>query len=132
MDTIGKRIAHHRKLKDLTQVELAEKLDLSVSAISQWEQEKTEPSISNLKALCQEFETPLEWLAFGTGKSGIEDYLIDITQAFEGDPRLIYLSDYHREFVTAFSVLPADQQEKVIEYISLLAGKYGQATSAKG
>jgi transcriptional regulator with XRE-family HTH domain len=120
MKTIGSRIKEHRKLKGFTQAQLAEKLGITVGSVSQWEQGVTEPSISNMKALCTHLETPLEWLAFGTGVSGLEEYLVDITKLYEGDPRLIYLSDSQKDFIEAFSRLPKVWQAKVIEEVQIV------------
>lgn len=52
MDTIGKRIAYHRREKELTQEELAQKLGLSAQAVSKWENDQTCPDIQLLPTLC--------------------------------------------------------------------------------
>lgn len=52
MDTIGKRIAYHRREKELTQEELAQKLGLSAQAVSKWENDQTCPDIQLLPELC--------------------------------------------------------------------------------
>ena len=53
MDTIGKRIAYHRRQKELTQEELAQKLGLSAQAVSKWENDQTCPDIQLLPILCE-------------------------------------------------------------------------------
>ena len=52
MDTIGKRIGHYRREKELTQEELAQKLGLSAQAVSKWENDQTCPDIQLLPTLC--------------------------------------------------------------------------------
>ncbi len=54
--SIGKNIKRARQEADMTQEQLAEFLNISVSAISQWESDKTTPDISMLPALCNIFQ----------------------------------------------------------------------------
>lgn len=49
--SIGARIAKARKAKKLSQAELAKKVDLSRSAVAQWETGECSPSASALVAL---------------------------------------------------------------------------------
>ena len=49
--TIGKRIAHLRKKKGLTQEELANAMGVSPQAVSKWENDQTCPDISALPTL---------------------------------------------------------------------------------
>lgn len=50
---IGKFISECRKEKNLTQMQLAEKLDITNKAISKWETEKSMPDASNMLTLCK-------------------------------------------------------------------------------
>ena len=49
---IGKFIADERKLKKITQLELAEMLGVSDRAISNWENGKNMPDLSLFKSIC--------------------------------------------------------------------------------
>ena len=51
--TIGKRIAHFRKEKGLTQEELAQHMGISPQAVSKWENDQTCPDISALPKLAR-------------------------------------------------------------------------------
>ena len=51
--TIGKRIAHLRKEKGLTQEELAQHMGVSGQAVSKWENDQTCPDISALPKLAK-------------------------------------------------------------------------------
>ena len=51
-ETIGNRIAKYRKLKNLTQEGLAERVGVSAQAVSKWENELSCPDISLLPTLC--------------------------------------------------------------------------------
>lgn len=53
---IGKNIRRYRQEANMTQEKLAELLNVSVSAVSQWEGEKTIPDLSMLPALCNLFQ----------------------------------------------------------------------------
>lgn len=52
---IGKNIKKYRQELNMTQEKLAELLNISVSAVSQWESEKTIPDISLIPTLCNLF-----------------------------------------------------------------------------
>lgn len=54
--SIGKNIKKARQEADMTQEQLAELLNISVSAVSQWESDKTTPDISMIPALCNVFQ----------------------------------------------------------------------------
>lgn len=59
---IGIKIKKFRHQKDLTQEQLAEYLNVSVSAVSQWESGKTVPDVSTLLALANFFDVTLDEL----------------------------------------------------------------------
>ena len=63
--TIIKKLRHQR---DLTQEQLAEYLNVSVSAVSQWESGKTVPDVSTLLALANFFDVTLDELFDRTSK----------------------------------------------------------------
>ncbi len=59
---IGTTIKKLRRGKDMTQETLAEYLGVSVSAVSQWEAEKTAPDLSLIPSLCNLFEVTADEL----------------------------------------------------------------------
>ena len=59
---IGIKIKEFRHQKDLTQEQLAEYLNVSVPAVSQWESGKTVPDVSTLLALANFFDVTLDEL----------------------------------------------------------------------
>ena len=60
---IGAFIAQCRKEKSLTQIQLAELLDITNQAVSKWENGTSDPSTTNLIALANLFDiTPEEML----------------------------------------------------------------------
>lgn len=62
MDTIGKRIAQHRKNLGLTQDQLAEKLGITAQAVSKWENDLSCPDIAMLPRLADIFATSTDAL----------------------------------------------------------------------
>lgn len=67
--SIGKLIARLRNEKGLTQAELARKLNVTDKAVSKWENEDGEPSISLLPAIAEEFGITLDYLMRGIAPS---------------------------------------------------------------
>ena len=63
--TIGKRIAHLRKEKGLTQEELAQHMGISPQAVSKWENDQTCPDISALPKLARLFGVTVDELLEG-------------------------------------------------------------------
>ncbi len=63
--SIGKTITTLRKAKGWTQVELAEKLDVSDKAISKWEKDAGVPSIEFFPHLAQLFDVTIDYLITG-------------------------------------------------------------------
>ncbi len=62
---IGKFIAQCRKNKNMTQAELAEKLNITDRAISKWETEKGMPDSSIMLELCNELDITVNELLSG-------------------------------------------------------------------
>lgn len=59
---LAKKLTALRKDKGLTQIEVAEELNVSRQAVSKWEVGDTVPSTGNLKYLARLYEVPLEYL----------------------------------------------------------------------
>jgi len=62
---IGKFIAERRKNKNLTQLQLAEKLNITDRAISKWETGKGMPDSSIMMELCKELDISVNELLSG-------------------------------------------------------------------
>lgn len=63
--SIGKTIATLRKEKGWTQVELAEKLQVSDKAVSKWEKDDSSPSVEFFPALAELFGVSIDYLMTG-------------------------------------------------------------------
>lgn len=76
MTTIGREISKRRKELNMTQVELADKLLVSYQAVSQWENGKSMPELSNLTRLAEVLDMPLEKL-LGQKEAEVVEKVID-------------------------------------------------------
>lgn len=88
--SIGKTIADLRKQKGWTQIELAEKLQVSDKAVSKWEKDNGAPSIEFFPALAELFGVSIDYLM--TGKA-TEKEVIAISKtelcAKQDNPKLV-------------------------------------------
>lgn len=62
---LGERIIALRKERDISQTELARRLNVSRQAVSKWEQGSSSPDTAKLIQLAQILETDVEYLATG-------------------------------------------------------------------
>ena len=62
---LGERIITLRKERDISQTELARRLNVSRQAVSKWEQGTSSPDMAKLIQLAQILETDVEYLATG-------------------------------------------------------------------
>ncbi len=74
---IGKKIAELRKAKDLTQLELADRMVVSYQAVSNWERGNSMPDISNLVELAKILEVSIEELLDSEKETRIVKKVID-------------------------------------------------------
>ena len=95
---IGRFIAERRKINNLTQAELAERLSITDRAVSKWENGRSMPDSSIMLALCKELKISVNDLLNGEVVS-VENYneklekqlLEVIKQKEEADKRLLAL-----------------------------------------
>lgn len=65
---IGKRIKEIRKVTNITQQTLADKIGLKRNTIANYEIEQITPSDRTIADICREFNVCEEWLRNGTGE----------------------------------------------------------------
>lgn len=73
MRTIAQNICYYRNKKQLTQQQLADKLNVSHHTISKWECGNNTPSVEDLKRLAQLFGLTLDELTNNNDKLAIKD-----------------------------------------------------------
>lgn len=61
MNKVGDKIYNLRKEKKLSQEELAEKLNVARPTISRWENNAVQPTMENIKSLCEMFNVAISY-----------------------------------------------------------------------
>ena len=130
--TIGNKIKQLRRERDLTQEQLAEYLNVSISAVSQWESGKTLPDISLILPLANFFDVSTDTL-FGRCEQANEEIIAEYDQKSseygnrgEIDARLalwreaaaLYPGDFHVLQMLAHALYstvhaPGEQDDKI-------------------
>lgn len=75
--TIGERLKELRKECKLTQIELAEKLNVNYQTVARIEKNQREPSIDILLKMCQIFNVSSDYLLGKTKTKSIQDYTLE-------------------------------------------------------
>lgn len=106
-EKIGKFIAENRKLKKMTQVELAEKLGVSDRSISKWENGRCMPDLSLFEPLCKELGITINELLSGE-KIKNEEYQKEL------EKNIVNTIDYSQKQI--------ESQKRRISYIIMIIG----------
>jgi transcriptional regulator with XRE-family HTH domain len=86
METMGQRIKAMREQRGWSQTDLAEKVGVTFSAVSQWERDETENvKLLPFLRLAKLFETDPHYLVFGPGRGATE--LLKPVQASKRRPK---------------------------------------------
>ena len=115
MELLAERIKQARQSKNLSQKQLAQRIGVSASAISQYESNShfhSEPSIKNLIKLTKALNVSFEWLTTGRGIKEIEDFLLGEKTTYKDDHRIISLTKQQKDILLLFDKLPNDWKEK--------------------
>ena len=75
MNNIGKNIKQLRENANMTQEEMAEKLNVTRQAISNWETGKTQPDIDTLHKIATLFETDINEVIYGAKQPVRVEYI---------------------------------------------------------
>ena len=108
MKKVGRKISELRKAKNMTQLELADKMNVSFQAVSNWERGNSMPDISKLPELAEIFGTSIDVIL------GAKSELIE--SAAEGKLEE-YVSENKvsvEELKEAAPILKPDQVERVV------------------
>lgn len=104
---IGRFIAENRKLKKMTQVELAEKLGVSDRSVSKWENGRCMPDLSLFEPLCEELGITINEFLSGE-KIKKEEYQEEL------EKNIVNTIDYSQKQV--------DGQKRKVSYILMITG----------
>jgi len=123
MTELNQRLSQTRRARKLRQHQVAEHLDVSLGAVSQWEQGKTKPNMRNLVLLAKLLNVSLDWLLSGV-ETVKETQKASYSSNQEKFKNLSALSTQEEELLYVFAKLPIDWQGKVIETLQFLAKHY--------
>ena len=87
----GEKLSFLRKQCGMTQIELAEKLDISRQAVSRWEQGTAEPSTENLIRIGKLFGVPVDDLVNGTIQQQVEPPMLVNEVRDKKEPKKHYI-----------------------------------------
>ena len=108
---LSDRLANARREKNLTQREVAEKLNVSFQAVSLWERGETSPDIDKLAELASLYHVTTDWLLTGIEK---ENVFIDFQDSLSD--RLFDEGRMYTYIKTYASVKKLYQTAKVLPY----------------
>jgi transcriptional regulator with XRE-family HTH domain len=109
IETLANRAKYFRKKLGLTQKELAQHIDVSMSSICEIENGKHKPSCDYLQGAAKVFNLNLYWLLFGDGEMQLDPVLPGINKKprFQSNSRDIkrFLHYFHESAIVQHSVL---------------------------
>ena len=109
MKEIGKKISSLRKERNMTQMELADKLGISFQAVSNWERGNTMPDISKLPELAEIFRVSIDDLLNGRA-SLVNAVLDDTVDAYMEEDKAT-----EQEIADILPILKPGQTKKILE-----------------
>ena len=113
MKQIGKKITNLRKAHNMTQMELADKLDISFQAVSNWERGNTMPDISKLPELADIFQISVDELLNGKAPL-VEAVLNDTVDEYMEDGNIT-----EQEIADTLPLLKPEQAEEIVDKVDI-------------
>ena len=109
LDTIAGRTRHFRKKMGLSQRELAQQINVSITSLCEIENSKHKPNCDFLEGISRVFNVNLYWLLFGAGEMILDpgELLIKQLPRFQSNPRDIgtFLRYFRESAIVHHSVL---------------------------
>ncbi|WP_252225798.1 helix-turn-helix transcriptional regulator [Clostridium sp. ZBS2] len=99
--TIGENIRRLRKEANMTQKELADKLEISVSNITKYEKGQLEPNLTIIYKLCETFNTSTDELLNSDTKSSTlsDNFISFVIHKYKLDINVKNISDKDKELI---------------------------------
>jgi transcriptional regulator with XRE-family HTH domain len=107
---ISERVKMLRKIKKITQADLAKAIGVSPGNVGDWERGKTKPGSDALIALIQYFNVSADWLLIGEGQP------IPLTNKHH---KSLLLADLEKDMILKFRQLDLRDQEDVKDIIDM-------------
>ena len=127
MTELNQRLSQTRRARKLRQHQVAEHLDVSLGAVSQWEQGKTKPNMRNLVLLAKLLNVSLDWLLSGVetvSELHTTDYQTSQSKTSLPAPSFEALGDKQKQLFVAFNKLPNDWQNKVLQTLQIIVERH--------
>ena len=128
MAELNQRLSQTRRAKKLRQHQVAEYLDVSLGAVSQWEQGKTKPNMRNLVLLAKLLNVSLDWLLSGVETASelkTTEYQASNSIASATVTTIDELGVEQKQLLFAFNKLSDEWQSKVLQTLQILAEHHG-------
>jgi transcriptional regulator with XRE-family HTH domain len=94
MSKIGDRIAHLRKVKGISQTELAASIKASREAIGKYERNEAMPSVETAKKIADVFEVTLDFLVDDSAQASFDKHTVkrlkDIEHLSQDDQKTLF------------------------------------------
>jgi transcriptional regulator with XRE-family HTH domain len=125
MKTVASRLRNCRMHLGLTQAALAQRIEVSRSAVAQWEShDGSLPSTASFTQLAAALGCSFEWLATGRGpRSASSDASNDASAATAVDLRSFARDDAEEQLLGDFRELDEYDQETVTQLVQALRNK---------
>ena len=110
---LNDRIKELRKTLGLSQESFGEKIGITKSSVSGFENGSRNPSEQTIKSICREYNVDYFWLTEGTGEmfTNLPETLIDeVAEEYD-------LSDLDKLLVKRYMQLPPEKRKVIIEYL---------------
>lgn len=133
MAKVSKNIKKYRKEKNITQDMIAEQLNVTRQAISNWENDKSQPDIESLKSMADFMHVEIEELIYGSKrrvgvnenkslqKNSMRIILAALGSLFIGIGLVLlfynYWQDFPIELKTAFSFIPLITSQVMVLFV---------------
>ncbi len=121
MNTIGERIKHLRKRKDITQKELSDATKINRGNLSNYEKNKVLPAANTIISLSNYFEVSCDWLLKGYEHEPVR-YTDTLDQSYSN--RLKVISSNETNLILNFRKLPLTKQMRFIGRVEEAAELY--------
>ena len=112
MEKFSERLSVMRKKASLTQAEVAEKLNVSFQAVSQWERGETTPEIDKLPELADLYGVTTDWI-LGIEKEEVKDFSFEFPLA----ERLFDEERMYTYIKTCATMKQLNQTLKILPYV---------------
>jgi len=114
LEKLSDRICFIRKNRRMSQEQLSELLNVSRSAIGQWEIGKSSPTVEKLCALAVKTGASSEWLLTGRGPFEFKVWLEGIAE-MNASPYAVSLGEPEKQLIKAMDSVPLVQRQKLAD-----------------